>query len=716
MGLLTFIGFESGDNWNECIWFPGLNVATAYSTTIKRTGKYSLQCKGNGGAPSTAYFTVGEAGPADGTGVGVTSNRDAFYLTFWLYTVQYLTSGSQNIATNNGNMSSLKFDSSGKLQLAYRNSGGTSVTVGSLSAALSLNAWHRIDFSVTGILTATTTGMTESFKVDGTTVDTQSGLVSNLLDGSQITMGFQGNGTYEFYFDDVILRDDTFQSDDAGVLLLRPNSAGNQSQFSGSYLDVDELPSDQATTAITSATAAQAETVGLRDTSAAGIGGTVYGVINYADCAVSAGTSSIKYKVRLRTGATNYDSSVEVNQPSTIWHQSSTSPGHDFYALNPNTSAAWTLSDLDSLESGLVISSQTGTRTLSCSSIGVHVLCSAPLLLSIPIVTSINPTSGPKAGSTAVTITGENFTGTTGVVIGGAAATSVSVVNDTSITCTTAAASKAGTYNVQVTNADGIGVLVNAFTYNPGNSTGNSGNNAGGGTTVTVSFPAGLATGDMMAMTVTVRGGTGTTITDPSGWNLLGSQVNSTTVLAQKIYWKIATSGDVSAGNVVITITSNKASGVCVKVPDVEGVAPQSDMQANGSSTSVTAPTLTPKRLGAVSIYGGGVATGTTFTPPTNWTEPASADTASTGGSATTRTTTEEAYRVLASLSATGTVVGTAASGAVNVGAQMIFEPPGLIDAPLIDNSGVVFAPTLSGAAPVAFVPYAPIYTPFLAQ
>ena len=64
-----------------------------------------------------------------------------------------------------------------------------------------------------------------------------------------------------------------------------------------------------------------------------------------------------------------------------------------------------------------------------------------------PILTGINPNTGPAAGGTVVTITGTGFTGATAVDFGTTAATDVTVVSDTTIT----ADSPAGTGTVHVT-------------------------------------------------------------------------------------------------------------------------------------------------------------------------------------------------------------------------------------------------------------------------
>jgi hypothetical protein len=78
-------------------------------------------------------------------------------------------------------------------------------------------------------------------------------------------------------------------------------------------------------------------------------------------------------------------------------------------------------------------------------------------------VTSITPATGTTAGGTAVTIKGTNFAGATGVTIG-VAATSVVVVNDTTITCVTGATTS-GAKNVVVADDSGNATLTNGYTY-----------------------------------------------------------------------------------------------------------------------------------------------------------------------------------------------------------------------------------------------------------
>lgn len=88
----------------------------------------------------------------------------------------------------------------------------------------------------------------------------------------------------------------------------------------------------------------------------------------------------------------------------------------------------------------------------------------APTTLSPPIVDSVTPDDGDDGGATAVTISGVGFTGATSVAFGGVAATSVVVVNDTTITCVTPAHA-AGAVAVVVTTPEGVGTLAAGFTY-----------------------------------------------------------------------------------------------------------------------------------------------------------------------------------------------------------------------------------------------------------
>ena len=71
-----------------------------------------------------------------------------------------------------------------------------------------------------------------------------------------------------------------------------------------------------------------------------------------------------------------------------------------------------------------------------------------------PSFSSCNPGNGPAAGGTSVTISGANFVAVPGVTFGGVAASNVTFVSSTSLTCTTPVHSPV-TVDIVVTNPDG---------------------------------------------------------------------------------------------------------------------------------------------------------------------------------------------------------------------------------------------------------------------
>lgn len=79
-------------------------------------------------------------------------------------------------------------------------------------------------------------------------------------------------------------------------------------------------------------------------------------------------------------------------------------------------------------------------------------------------LTNISPASGAAAGGTGVTLTGTALSGTTSVTFGGIAATSVNVVDSTTVTAVTPAHA-VGAVDVQITTPAGSDVLTNGYTY-----------------------------------------------------------------------------------------------------------------------------------------------------------------------------------------------------------------------------------------------------------
>ena len=144
-----------------------------------------------------------------------------------------------------------------------------------------------------------------------------------------------------------------------------------------------------------------------------------------------------------------------------------------------------------------------------------------------PVVTTVTPATGSTSGSTAIAITGTGFLAGATVVIGGAAASSVSVLSSTLITAVTPARA-VGAAAVSVTNYDGqAGSNITGYAY-----TANSApvptavvpatGTYTGGTIVTITgtgFSAGASVlfGPFSGYNVVVAGSTSILVTTPAG-------------------------------------------------------------------------------------------------------------------------------------------------------------------------------------------------------
>lgn len=217
-----------------------------------------------------------------------------------------------------------------------------------------------------------------------------------------------------------------------------------------------------------------------------------------------------------------------------------------------------------------------------------------------------------------------------------------------------------------------------------------SANNGGGSTSLTIAGPGGLVANDVMIAAVSVRGGSGTTITAPAGWASVNTIDNGTTI-RMAIYYKVATGAE-PASYVWSFSSAQKASGGIQVFSNVDTAAPI-DVEAGQSATteaggSLSTPSITTTIANTRLVASFAVATGTTFTPPGGMTE--RYDTASTGGGARTRTASEGAETTQVAAGSTGTKTATsgAGSGVAGVAHLLALRPGG----PTVDCVGYVAA------------------------
>ena len=280
-------------------------------------------------------------------------------------------------------------------------------------------------------------------------------------------------------------------------------------------------------------------------------------------------------------------------------------------------------------------------------------------VLPPPGVTAIAPSSGPTAGGTPVTITGNNFVNGATVSIGGVAATGVTVSSATTITATTGAHA-AGMVDIVVTNPDTqTGTKADAFTYvNPPTVTSillAFGPTAGGqAVTITgTSFEAGAA--------VSIGGVSATGVT----------VVNATTIAA--------TTGPHAAGVVGVLVTNpSTLSSTLVNAytyalpPTVSSIAP-----AFGPSTGGTAVTIVGSgfRTGATIAIGGVVATSVTVVNATTITATTAAHAAGIVSVVVTNSDAQSgtlANSFSYSTGAAPSVVGTAPNSGSSTGGTLV--------------------------------------------
>jgi len=226
----------------------------------------------------------------------------------------------------------------------------------------------------------------------------------------------------------------------------------------------------------------------------------------------------------------------------------------------------------------VTVTNATGTSATSSADIYTYTT------LPAPTVTSINPSSGPAAGGTSVTITGANFTAGSTVKFGTNSA--IVIVNGATSITATAPAHAAGTVDVTVTNATGTsatsGADIYTYTNLPAPTVTSISPNSGpaaGGTSV-------IITGTNFTSTSTVKfGATSATVT-----------VNSATQIT-------ASSPAGSAGTVDVTVTNATGTSATSSAdiytyttlpgPTVTSISPNSGPAAGGTSVTITGTNFT---------------------------------------------------------------------------------------------------------------------------
>ncbi|HEY3815345.1 MAG TPA: IPT/TIG domain-containing protein, partial [Caulobacteraceae bacterium] len=196
-----------------------------------------------------------------------------------------------------------------------------------------------------------------------------------------------------------------------------------------------------------------------------------------------------------------------------------------------------------------------------------------------PTVSAISPGGGPTSGGTTVTLTGQGFTGATGVKFGTAAASSFTVVNDGQVTAVSPAG--AGTVDVTVTNAHGTSATgaTDKFIY-------------GTVPTVTHISPNTGPSAGGTSVTVTGTAFTGVTAVSFSGVNAASFTVNSATSITAVSPVSTSGTADIQATTPIGTSATSSADQFTytgsTPPPTVTAVSPNSGSTDGGTTVTIT--------------------------------------------------------------------------------------------------------------------------------
>ena len=347
MTTLNFVGWETGyqlftfNNMGEA--YTGAGTASI-SSVSKRSGAYSLIV--NPTTTAVGYAVIGTQ-PATG-GAGLAYNEPTIYARFYHNPATLPAANNEEIFVARTTAAAYKFalriNSSGKL-MAFASDGTTQL--GS-DGTTTVQLWDRIECKVG-------TGAAADYEVliNGVSELSGTGNLSTTNNGD-IAVGKVTNRNSQsvvFYYDDVLISNSAYPGDSKCKIMI-PNGDGTYTAWTigagggADWENVDEVPNDGTTTYLLSTlTIGEASTVTIESAATAGISGTILAVKPIS--IHSRVTLSASPKLRFRSGATEVDSAA-ISQGTGAFVAASVN------VTDPNTSAAWELAALSSLEVGMV--------------------------------------------------------------------------------------------------------------------------------------------------------------------------------------------------------------------------------------------------------------------------------------------------------------------------------------------------------------------------
>jgi hypothetical protein len=334
----------------------GTTGQISISTTTVRSGAYAGRTGTSGFGQFNMQFVS-------------TAGNGPYYFRAYLYVATGLD-GASNNPVNIMNMDNDSGASGGNLRMTVRmgdkdtanarqlrvyNSAGTAM--GSWSGTIPLNTWARLEVAYAG-------NGNVSARVDGTEFCTDCLSSPGTINNFQIGIGTgAGGGTPsgDVFWDDVAVNDTTgsFQNSwpgDGRIVHLRPNAAGDNSAYTNTFTNVDEVTPDDGTTTCDSPTVGQIDDHNIDDTPAVLGTDAAIQVVQVGGRAADLGASTTVYRIKASAGGTVEESGSQSPGNSTYNTNrlSGTPAVHQLtlYDLPGASTAQWTKADLDAAQIG----------------------------------------------------------------------------------------------------------------------------------------------------------------------------------------------------------------------------------------------------------------------------------------------------------------------------------------------------------------------------
>lgn len=245
-------------------------------------------------------------------------------------------------AANGGSKFTIRLHSDGKIR-AY-GVGGTTL-LGTGATVLAANTWYRFSVKVGhGSSADWEVWINGSLELSGSGADLST---SNYVHTRLGKPNNTNNQTVDYYLANLVIENASLPPDGYKIAAGVPNGNGTDTDFSGSYTDVDERPNDGDTTysELGGTLASGNETYTL---AWAGVpSGTVHAVKALV-LGYRGGGTTANNEIRIRSGG-----SASNTSEGTVFTFSPYQQRHRLMLMNPVTAAAWTPSEVAALEIGI---------------------------------------------------------------------------------------------------------------------------------------------------------------------------------------------------------------------------------------------------------------------------------------------------------------------------------------------------------------------------